>query len=144
MINTSKIASLTKVRMLNMKKRASRKLIPNCISGWQLLTQSHLSVVYPILPKKASPRKKFFTRGWRSPIFSRQKRGRKGVSVYQERGRDRPRPCRGEGGISLNRQDSEALDDSIYFAANIAYPGGIEAAADAAAAAALTELRFVK
>ena len=47
-------------------------------------------------------------------------------------------------GITLNRQEAEALDDSIYFAANIAYPGGIEASADAAAAAALTELRFVK
>ncbi len=49
-----------------------------------------------------------------------------------------------KAGITLNRKEAEALDDSIYFAANIAYPGGIEAAADAASEAALAELRKLR
>lgn len=99
----------------------------------------------PDSPQKSNPSEKKSSQEVGEAQFSLAKSEDGKAHPYTKRGAEIVRGLAVEKtGITLNRQEAEALDDSIYFAANIAYPGGVEAAADAAAAAALTELRKLR
>ena len=51
-------------QLLNTKKKIYRKLIPNCMSGWRLLTINLPTIVYPILRKKSTRLTKKNFRVW--------------------------------------------------------------------------------
>ena len=50
----------------SIKKRIFRKLITNCMSGWQLLTKNPLPTVYPILLKKSIANRNYCEKGERA------------------------------------------------------------------------------